>query len=115
MPASKIRADTPTKEAQRLAALKAYRIRDTGTEQAYEVITGSERNIWAFPRSAVETGCGGGHCDYWPMVAAPPMTMMLIGLEMVMVSELEPAVLMIMVPYALTALVPPARVLKGWL
>jgi hypothetical protein len=30
-------------------------------------------------------------------VAAPPMAVMLIGLEMVMVSELDPAVLMIIV------------------
>jgi hypothetical protein len=39
---------------------------------------------------------------------------MVIGFEMVMVSELEPAVSMMMVPPELTAFVPPARVLNGW-
>jgi hypothetical protein len=47
------------------------------------------------------------------MVAAPSLALMVMGFEMVMVSELEPAVLMIMVPPVLTPLTPLARVLKG--
>jgi hypothetical protein len=47
------------------------------------------------------------------MVAAPSLAVIVMGFEMVMVSELEPAVLMKMVPPALTAFIPAARVLKG--
>jgi len=47
------------------------------------------------------------------MDAAPSLALIVIGLEMVLVSELEPAVLMKMVPPELTPLTPRAIVLKG--
>jgi hypothetical protein len=47
------------------------------------------------------------------MVAAPSFARILIALEMVMVCELEPALLMKMGAPVLTALTPWARVLKG--
>jgi hypothetical protein len=47
------------------------------------------------------------------MVAAPSFAVMVIGFEIVIVSALEPAVLIKIVPRGLTALVPSANVWKG--
>ena len=49
-----------------------------------------------------------------PTVAAPSLAVMVIGLVMVMVSALDPPVMMKTVPPKVTALVPWARVLKGY-
>jgi hypothetical protein len=53
------------------------------------------------------------HTDQWPTVAAPSIEVIVMGLSMVMVSELDPAVRMTMVPSLPTALTRWARVLKG--
>ena len=77
----------------RLAAAKPFTAYGR-TPRESEIVHKSNR-IWA---------------RHWPMMALPPTAVMTMGFVMVGVSEVDPAVLMMMVPLLATAPIPPAIV-----